>query len=193
MSGLACWNYFLSVTVQGCQCLFQGEHYIRQYPAPLAIYPLRTALGGTIHFLIALALAVVLTWGMQGFGNLPALIYLVPAVVLWFLLTWSLAVLGGFANVYFQDTQHLTEVGFQILFYATPIMYPPKMLQQIHLEWLLRYNPLVYFLKLIQDPLLECRAPHLRPFLGACVITAFAVGLASLVLSRLEKRLIFQL
>ena len=46
-----------------------------------------------------------------------------------FLLAWSLAVLAGFANVYFQDTQHLCEVGFQILFYLTPIMYPEELLR----------------------------------------------------------------
>jgi ABC-2 type transport system permease protein len=45
--------------------------------------------------------------------------------VLLFLLGWSLAVLSGFANVYFRDTQHLCEVGFQILFYATPIVWMP--------------------------------------------------------------------
>src|SRR5437867_4476654 len=35
LAGLACWNYILTSTVVGCQCLFSGESYIRQYPAPL--------------------------------------------------------------------------------------------------------------------------------------------------------------
>ena len=48
LAGLACWNYILFVTLQGCQCFYQGEMYIRQFPAPMAIFPLRTALGGTI-------------------------------------------------------------------------------------------------------------------------------------------------
>ena len=33
-------------------------------------------------------------------------------------------------NVIFQDTQHLVEVLFQILFYLTPIMYPAKLLAE---------------------------------------------------------------
>src|SRR5262249_11151479 len=68
LAGLACWTYIVTVTVQGCQCLFQGESYIRQYPAPIAIYPLRTALGGTVHFLLALAVVVLLAWWIHGFG-----------------------------------------------------------------------------------------------------------------------------
>src|SRR5215207_9536845 len=49
LAGLATWNYILTATIQGCQCLYQGEPYIRQHPAPMAIYPLRTALGGMVH------------------------------------------------------------------------------------------------------------------------------------------------
>src|SRR5919201_429819 len=45
LAGLVFWHYLIGVTIAGCQCIFQGESYIRQYPAPFAIYPLRTALG----------------------------------------------------------------------------------------------------------------------------------------------------
>src|SRR5262245_47234015 len=104
MAGLACWNYVLTATLHGCQCFYQGESYIRQYPAPLAIYPLRTALGGAVHFLLALSVVIGLTWYLHGFGNVPVLIYLIPAIALLFITAWSLAVLAGFANVVFQDT-----------------------------------------------------------------------------------------
>src|SRR5207245_6195423 len=30
LAGLACWNYILFVALQGCQCFYQGEMYIRQ-------------------------------------------------------------------------------------------------------------------------------------------------------------------
>ena len=107
----------MTATKQGCQCFFQGEPYIRQHPAPIAIYPLRTALGETVHFLIALCVVLGLVWYLHGFGNLPVLLTLVPTLLLLFVFVWSLALIAGFANVYFQDTQHLADVGFQILFY----------------------------------------------------------------------------
>src|SRR5438132_1529823 len=62
MAGLATWNFILSAALSGCQCFFQGESYIRQYPAPFAIYPLRTALGGTVHFLLAMVVTIALAW-----------------------------------------------------------------------------------------------------------------------------------
>src|SRR5262249_3135911 len=81
LAGLACWNFILTATVQGCQSFFIGEKYIRQYPAPMAIYPLRTALGGVIHFLVALGVVLGLAWCLLGLGNLPALACLLPNVL----------------------------------------------------------------------------------------------------------------
>src|SRR5438094_2308096 len=105
LAGLACWNYILFVTLQGCQCFYQGEMYIRQFPAPMAIFPLRTALGGTIHFLIALAVVTGVAWIFQGAVNPLALLSLIPVVLLLFIFVWSLAVLAGIANLFFNDTQ----------------------------------------------------------------------------------------
>src|SRR5438046_2645315 len=33
LTGLACWNFITTVALQGCDCLFHGERYIRQFPA----------------------------------------------------------------------------------------------------------------------------------------------------------------
>src|SRR5262249_19939356 len=106
MCGLVAWNYILSVTLQGCQCFFQAESYMRQHPAPLAIYPLRTALGGAVHLLFAMVVVLGLTLAFKGFAHPLALLSLIPALLLLFLFAWSLAVLAGCANVHFQDTQH---------------------------------------------------------------------------------------
>src|SRR4051812_2516420 len=121
LSGLTCWDYIVTATKQGCQCFFQGESYIRQHPSPIAIFPLRTALAESFHFLVALAVLLGLSFFVNGVSHVWALWALVPACVLLFCLVWSLALLAGFMNVYFQDTQHLFDVFFQILFYATPI------------------------------------------------------------------------
>src|SRR5260370_29709597 len=138
LSGLECWNYIVNVTTQGCRCLQQGESYIRQFPAPIVIYPLRTVLGALIHFSIALLVVLGLSWYFLGFGNWTALPYLAPALLFLFLLGWALAVLASFANFYFQDLQRLCVEWFQILFYATPIGWMLGMFPRGRVELLLR-------------------------------------------------------
>ena len=48
LSGLTFWSFISAAAISGCQSFFQGESYIRQHRAPLAIYPLRTTLGAAI-------------------------------------------------------------------------------------------------------------------------------------------------
>lgn len=195
LAGFAYWNYVVGSATMGCHSLFLGEAYIRQYPAPLAIYPLRTTLGAMVHFLLALVVVIPAAYfiDIDGWQDPWSLLTLVPTVVLLFLLGWSLAVLAGFANVWFQDTQHLTEVGFQILFYATPIIYKRSMLEKINLAWMAQYNPLAAFLELVRLPILKGRYPDWETF-GIASVTVLVLGLAaSFTLARLQRRLIFQL
>jgi ABC-type polysaccharide/polyol phosphate export permease len=194
LTGLATWNFFLGCVLQGCQCLYRSESYIRQYPAPLAIYPLRTALGCMIHFLIALGMVIVLAWCAQGFGNVATLVALVPALLLLLLLGWSLAVLTGIGNVYFQDTQHLAEIGFQLLFYATPIIYRKSILVNNGFGWVVQCNPLVAVLDLVRLPILEGgQWPDPLSVVMATGTVLLLTGAAVFTLVQNERQLVFRL
>jgi ABC-type polysaccharide/polyol phosphate export permease len=193
LAGLVTWDYILAATLHGTQCFFLGESYIRQHPAPLAIYPLRTALGVTVHFLFALLVALVVSWYFNGIGSAASMLSLIPTVFLLFLFTWALAMLAGLATVHFQDTQHLSEVGFRILFYATPIMYRAEQLEGSRLAMVLKYNPLVSILQLIRDPIEKHQVPSLEAYAIACTTIFLTALLAYTALARLQRRLIFYL
>jgi lipopolysaccharide transport system permease protein len=193
LCGLIFWNFVTTAMSQGCHCFFAGESYIRQHPAPLAIYPLRTVLGGAIHFLLGLAVVLVFVWCVNGFGNLPALVGLVPSLLLIFILGWSLAILMGVLNVLFQDCQHLTEVLLQVLFYVTPIMYPASVLRARHLDWFVNLNPLAVMLDLLRDPVLFGTLPSPQSYAWGIAAAALAALTAALTLARFEKRMIFYL
>ena len=152
LAGLTMWNFISASVIGGCQSFFQNESYIRQQPAPLAIYPLRAALGGAVHLLLGLIVFVAVTRVMHGPVNLCTLPALLPGIALLFIFGWSLAILAGVMNVLFQDTQHLVEVLLQILFYSTPIIYPAEMLRERGAGWIIDANPLASFLELIRRP-----------------------------------------
>ena len=203
LSGLTFWGFIMAVVLQGCQSFFLGESYIRQHPAPLAIYPLRTTLGAGFHFMLGLGIAVVFVWCVNGFGNLPALLSLVPTLLLLFVVGWSLAVCMGVANVMFQDSQHLIEVFMKIMFYLTPIIYPADLLLEklekleklegMNLAWLMNLNPFAVLLELIRQPLLYGQFPSPTMMALGAVIGLVAVSVASLALWCFEKRMIFYL
>jgi lipopolysaccharide transport system permease protein len=193
LAGLVTWNFIVAVMSQGCQCFYMAESYIRQHPAPLLIYPLRTVLGAGIHFLIGLAVVVGFTWCMRGFDNLPALLGLLPAVLMLFIVGCALAVCTGVINVLFQDAQHLTEILLQILFYATPVIYPADLLRQRGLGGFVDYNPLGALLDLIRDPVVNGRFPPIQAVEIGAAAAVLAAAAATAILWRFERRIIFYL
>jgi lipopolysaccharide transport system permease protein len=193
LTGLVVWQYFTGTALQGCHSLLHAESYIRQCPAPLAIFPLRTALGGLVHFLAALAVVMVARMVTLGIPPLPVWLALVPAVLLLFILGWSVAMLASLAHVLFRDTDNLLQVVFQILFYATPIIYPAQLLATYRAGWLLRCNPLVALLDLFREPVLHGRFPTIDAVAAAGAAVLVVALCAALLLRRLQRQIIFYL
>jgi lipopolysaccharide transport system permease protein len=193
LTGLVCWNFIIGCAVAGCHCFLLGESYIRQCPLPLALYPLRTSLGALFHLTIGLFVVTGFCAAMCGYPGIGPLLSLIPTLGLLFVFGWAMASLSGTFNVFFQDTQHLAEVGFQILFYMTPIIYPLSAIQGHRLSWVLHQNPVIAFLTLVRAPLVEARVPSAGEYLYAGAIAAALAAVAAAVLGRMQKRLIFYL
>jgi lipopolysaccharide transport system permease protein len=196
-TGLTLWNFFVAVVTQGCQCFFLAEPYIRQYPAPMAIYPLRATLSSGFHFLVGLVLVLIFSvWAHWADGKMQvaALLSLLPTLLLLLIAGWAVAVLFGLATVRFRDTRHLTDVGLQALFYLTPVIYPPRVFQdRPRLAEVMQYNPLVPFMKLLREPIVNGHPASLATYAAAALITGVVALLACLSLKADERRLIFYL
>lgn len=193
LSGLACWAYITWVILQGCESYVRAEPYIRQHPLPVAVYPLRATLVGMVHFVIALVMVLIMTWIFQGFANLATLIYLAPGLVIYFLFGWSVSILVGFGHLVFRDMKHALEVGFQVLFYLTPIIYPVQVLKNSRVSWLATWNPLMGLLDLVREPLLEARPPSLESVGMSCLLVVVLGIFAVLSLPGQQRRVVMYL
>jgi len=193
LAGLAFWGFFTGAVLQGCQCFFGAEAYMRQYPAPPAIYPLRVTLGAMFHLLMAMGVVLVLTAVMIGLPGVLPLLTLIPTLMLLLVFGWSVATLAALANTHFPDAQHLTEVCLQAMFYLTPIIYPPEILKARGLDWVINYNPIASLLELVRRPILKGELPTDRAVLTAFVLTATVFVVACLSLRKLQKQLIYRI
>ena len=72
-----------------------AEGYIRQIKVPLAMFPLRVALGAGFHFAILLPLVILLVSLANAIPGPAALLALAGSLVMLFVLGWSLAILSG--------------------------------------------------------------------------------------------------
>jgi ABC-type polysaccharide/polyol phosphate export permease len=199
MAGLTAWLFLTTSALQGCLSFFAGEGYIRQHPAPMAIYPLRMALGAAFHFAAGYLLVIVLSLLCHGplYMAPAAWLSLAPSLALLLAFGWSMSVLFGLATVRFRDFKHLTEVAFQALFYLTPIMYPEDKMRDLlarrTVGWLFTLNPFVPFLNLVREPVAHGQAPAASVYLTASLITLTTGALATLWLKSEERKIVFNL
>ena len=194
VAGMVTWIFMQTSAIIGCNALIHNESYIRQCPLPYSIYPLRTVMGTGIHFLISIAVVFVLVALLKGSFEPFRMIWAVlPAIVLLFCFCWAIATLAAFATVYFHDTSHLIEVGSQLFFFLTPIMYDRSLFVQNGMEILADLNPAVTYLDLIRTPIVTGIAPEPQLYLQAVALTAVFVGLAAGTIGWLQKKVIFQL
>jgi len=160
----------------------------------MAIYPLRIVLGAGFHASLSLSVALLATCCFLQVPSFLPLLSLIPTLILIAMFGWALATLFALANVMFRDTQHLTEVGLQGLFYLTPIIYPlEQFAQRARFVWVLKLNPLVPLFDLIRQPLIYNTVPPIATYHAAFLVVMFASLLAAVWLAKQERRIIFHL
>ena len=145
--GVVFWSFFLETTSSSLKTIVDHGDLIRRVNFPKYTLPLAAAVSAVINLGLNL---VVVGFFIIVFGDLPSLASLawLPLVLLELFLV-SLAAGLFLASVYvrFRDINHIWEVASQVLFYATPIIYPLSLVGERASQWLL-VNPLA---QTIQD------------------------------------------
>ena len=151
-------------------------------------------LGMFFDFILAVLLSIgISAWGV-GPPNPYRLLCLPAACALLLAFAWAMATLAGLVTVFFRDTKHLTEIGFQVLFYLTPIFFMRKRCWATACSArLFASTPFGRSCTWSGTPIVTGEAPLLWLFSKATLIALSAVSLAVAALARLDRRLIFHL
>jgi len=193
LAGLAGWTFIASSLVEGCDSLHKAEKYMRVYPAPIAIYGLRTLCSQAFHFLIILSIALISSWLLLGVGNLAVLPALIPAFAVFVLFAWSVIMIFGIVDVYFPDNKHMMQILLQLLFYTVPIIYPPKLMSDSPLRAVIEHNPLNAMISLLRDPIVNMQVPAATTWLVAVATTLCLFTIACVMIRKTERYLILYL
>jgi ABC-type polysaccharide/polyol phosphate export permease len=130
-----------------------------QVAIPKYIFVVSIACSNFINLLFALAPLLVV---MCLFGRpLHLTIALVPFILFSvFIVTLAVSLILAVANVFFEDTMHLSEVAFQALYFLTPVLFARDKLP----EWLVHYlviNPLFLQIEFFRSVLITGEIPNL--------------------------------
>jgi ABC-2 type transport system permease protein len=175
-SGLVLWNFF-SNTINGSMSSLVGVG-----PLLRKIYfpPFTPVAGGMVAIGVQSLIEVgVLLVAMIAVGNVGLELVLAPLVLL-MLAAFSLGIglVLSVWNVYYRDVSYLVALGLQLLFYATPIIYPPSLIPEhahgLPLRHIFSFNPVGRFVDAFRDCVYSQQVPGLRD-LGILLVLSTAM------------------
>ena len=158
--GIVLYTFFQEGTINSVTSVVAQEGVVRKTQFPRLVIPLATVITSLFNFVLNLVIVLVFLFA---FGVTPAWTWLLfPfAVAALFLLTGALAMSLSALYVRFRDVAIIWLVAAQVLFYATPILYPINFKEpDSTFEHLMMINPLtVIFVQVRVWILHEPKAP----------------------------------
>jgi ABC-2 type transport system permease protein len=117
------WTFFLQATSGCVQCLLAREGLLRKMRFPRLVIPLAVAL--TALFQLATNLVPIIIFALAaGVNPKVSWLELVPLIGLLAMFAVGIGMLLSVLFVRFRDIQPIWDISAQVLFYASPIIYP---------------------------------------------------------------------
>jgi ABC-2 type transport system permease protein len=129
ISGILVWNLFSVALPQCTGSIVANAPIVKKVSFPREILSFASIGAAVVHFFLQ---CIVLLAFLAIFHRQPAYAYLpllIPALIALLLLTAGLGVLLAAVNVKLRDMQHMVDIGLQVWFWGTPIVYQYRLVR----------------------------------------------------------------
>jgi len=134
------WNFFSSSVMMSLSSVKTKARLFEQVPIPKYIFIVSIICSNLFNLVVALVPLLILMVVLN--RPIPVTILAFPAIILPLcLVTAGVALALASANVFFDDTLHLSEVGLSALYFLSPVLYHRELLPASVVKWLV-LNPL---------------------------------------------------
>jgi len=142
ITGMFPWVW-LSVGVTGATRSFiVNASLIKKVNLPRAILPLGNVAQEMVHFGFALPAIIAFLWFAGEIRPIASWLWQVPVLLaLQVAFVYPLALSFALANAYVRDIEYLVGIGFSLMFFATPMVYPITMVPEEY-RYYFELNPL---------------------------------------------------
>ena len=187
---LVLWGYLSSLTSDGCTCFSAYDTLIKGTRMPFIVHVVRSVIRNTIillHNVVVIVAVFVLMGKSLTFYSLAA----IPGFLLWLIDGVAISFLLGTICARFRDIPQIVAAIMQVAFFMTPIMWQATTLRgHPGTESVVLYNPFVYILDVVRNPLLN--EPLSALFVMKALVISGVLVLVSLVsFARFRGRISF--
>ncbi|RUX96607.1 MULTISPECIES: ABC transporter permease [unclassified Mesorhizobium] len=192
ITGFVIWGFLLSSFVDAGAAFVGSEGYIKQFSYPKQIYLLRALVSYCIVLMIGFSAIIPLQIFFHNF-HIAGWVMAVPGLALLLVAALGHIVISAYVGTRFRDLPFALAGILQVIFFVTPIMFPIKVLQAKHLDFVYQYNPLYYLIDIVRHPILEGGFPPSESYALATLYALAVWIVAAVVARRLDNRLVFLL
>ena len=179
-AGLWVWNYFNGTVTGAISALQSSGPLLNKVYFPPACPAIANTMTVLLQAFIESAILLVI---MIALGNVGWTLLLYPLLIVCLtLFALGIGLALSVYNVYYRDVSYLVTIGMNVLFYATPIIYPLTLVEQLSetAAKILMLNPLARYVDWSRDVFWSLKWPSAVALVAVVVasILVFVVGLA---------------
>lgn len=143
LGGITIWTLFSATFTQISNSITLNSNLVSKVYFPRLIMPLSAIGVGFIDFLITLGLFVGI--GIFQYGLIPSLniVFLPFFILLTFITSMGFGLFFSVVNVRFRDIGQLVPFIIQVGYYACPIAYSSRLVENKSFYWIYNLNPMV--------------------------------------------------
>ncbi len=182
------WAFFNNCVFGGMGSLVDNAGLIQKVWFPREVLVVSTSLS----WLVTLGFELVVLLGvLVAVGHVAALLWaiaLIPVVALLVVFATGVGMLLSVLSVYFRDTKQFVGIAMQVWFYATPVVYPERLVPD-RLKTLYGLNPMERFVSCFRTLLYDGQMVRWQDVLAITIAATVSFALGYLVFQRFEPRL----
>ncbi|MBO0729154.1 MAG: ABC transporter permease [Acidimicrobiaceae bacterium] len=156
VGGILVWTFFSTCMGNAAPVFVRNPNLISKVYFPIECLPLSMVLANFVNFLIPMAILVPVLF-LVHIPLGPSLALLPIIMIAQLLMSIGLSLIVASLTVYLRDIEHFLLLGLQVLFYASPILYPLRTSMLPHgaakFVTILHLNPLSWYLNCYHDVL----------------------------------------
>lgn len=192
-TGITPWMFITSSAEAGTICFASAEGYIKQTMTNIEIFPLRSTMVNFVNLLYSSIAFFVVYIILSPEKFSINMLMVIPGMIIIFIFCAGIATIAGIINTYIRDFQPVQSLILQGMFYATPIIFPAKLIADKGYSLIYLLNPFYYMIEIVRAPMVGDSIPSMDIYAIAISI-AITVSVISIYLIRkIGREIIFRL
>lgn len=196
ITGSTLFNFFSEASSSSMSSIIYSASLIKKVYIPKYIFVLEKCSFSFINMLFSLIamMGVILFYVITGEVQLHLTVFLIfiPMIFI-FIFSVGVGLMLSALSVFFRDITHIWGVVMTAWMYLTPIIYPIETLRDHGLEWVVRLNPLFYFVDDFRSLMIRGVFPEMDHFLISCGICGGTLLLGMLIFRKFQDRFILHI